>query len=227
MSQALGCHNVALRVTKPPEAGRRKARLFGIIYTNGKMLSLRLGRGSVIREEEMPDDHEMMFKWVNTAPNKFPPSWMRFAQIQGLIYNRLYSPGALRQAPPVRENRARILAEQLQALQVSNETCEIKVCSLCRPEKPVLTPGMQAAFDADLYAAVGDRRWGLILRGDRVAQLALKCLVYRNISPPAGSGAAFLEECISTAREALMEHQLCMMQLANEESSFVETYFIW
>jgi hypothetical protein len=75
--------------------------------------------------------------------------------------------------------------------------------------------------------AIGDHYWDLMSRGDRVARLALMCLIQRNIPPPAGSSTAFSDECISTAREALSEHQVCMTALASEPSSIMELYLTW
>lgn len=124
MAQAMGFHKAALLDTAASEAERRRARAFAFVYTTDKMLSLRLGRGSVIRDEDMPADHCRMLRWVNAAKHKFPPTWLRFARIQGLVYAQLYSPEAMRQSVVVKEARARILAQEL-----DNDTtamCDIK-----------------------------------------------------------------------------------------------------
>ncbi|KAH6691452.1 hypothetical protein F5X68DRAFT_201938 [Plectosphaerella plurivora] len=208
MSQAMGFHKAALQDTAPSEAERRKARVFAVIYSTDKMLSLRLGRGSAIRSKEMPVDHSAMLKWVNTAPNRFPKTWIRFAQLQGLVYDRLYSPEAIRQPVMERATRARRLAQDLE--KDATDYCE-----------------HQEAFSQRMQQAIGGRYWDIMCHSDRVARLALMCLIQRNIPPTAGSGTAFSEECISTAREALLEHQICMTALASEPGSIMEIYLTW
>lgn len=60
-----------------------------------------------------------------------------------------------------------------------------------------------------------------------MAVLSLKCLIHRNIPPADGSGAAFNDECICLAREALAEHQACVVSLSHHESRFLEIYYNW
>jgi hypothetical protein len=126
MSMAMGFHKTELLAKAPSETERRKARVFAVIYSTDKMLSLRLGRGSAIRAKEMPPDYRKILGWVNSAPNRFPTTWIRFAQIQGLVYDRLYSPEATRQSASVRGARAQQLAQDLRENEA--DTCEHKVC---------------------------------------------------------------------------------------------------
>lgn len=124
MSQALGFHKAAMEDTGS-ECLRRKARLFAVIYMADKMLSLRLGRGSMLRDEEVPLDAKAMLKLVNTAPIKLLPVWLSFARVQGLVYDKLYSPEALRQTPHIIEERAWALVRESDDL--LNEDCHINV----------------------------------------------------------------------------------------------------
>lgn len=124
MSQALGFHKAATQDVAS-ETLRRHARLFAVVYMTDKMLSLRLGRGSMIRDEEVPIGVQTMLKWVNTAPNKVPPGWVSFSRLQGLVYARLYSPEALQQPAQVREGTARDLIRQSD--DILDGCCEINV----------------------------------------------------------------------------------------------------
>ena len=124
MSQALGFHKAATQDIAS-ETLRRQVRLFAVIYMSDKMLSLRLGRGSMIRDEEVTLDSKAMLKWVNRAPNKVPPLWVSFSRLQGLVYARLYSPEALQQPAQVREGRARDLIRESD--DILDECCEINV----------------------------------------------------------------------------------------------------
>lgn len=124
MSQALGYHKTAAQDNES-EILRRQTRVFAVIHITDKMLSLRLGRGSMIPGEEVPLDAKKMLKWVNTAPNKIPPVWLSFSRLQGLVYARLYSPEALQQPAQVREARARDLVRESDG--ILDQSCEVNV----------------------------------------------------------------------------------------------------
>ncbi|KAL0938607.1 fungal specific transcription factor [Colletotrichum truncatum] len=207
MSQALGFHKACMQDPARSIERRRKARLFASIYRTDKMFSLRLGRGSMIRDEEIPLDYKEMLNGVNTAPYKLAPYWIGFAHIQGLVYDKLYSPRALQQPQEVRYSHARKILDELEILLA--EKCELK-----------------EQFNRSLCTVVGNDLQEILERGDRVSQLALKCLIYRGVSSSA-RGVPFHEECISLAREALMEHRRCISSLAQHESSNVELYMHW
>nr|XP_036583829.1 C6 transcription factor [Colletotrichum truncatum]KAF6793088.1 C6 transcription factor [Colletotrichum truncatum] len=209
MSQALGFHKACMQDPARSIERRRKARLFASIYRTDKMFSLRLGRGSMIRDEEIPLDYKEMLNGVNTAPYKLAPYWIGFAHIQGLVYDKLYSPRALQQPQEVRYSHARKILDELEILLA--EKCELK---------------SQEQFNRSLCTVVGNDLQEILERGDRVSQLALKCLIYRGVSSSA-RGVPFHEECISLAREALMEHRRCISSLAQHESSNVELYMHW
>lgn len=125
MSQSLGFHKACIQDPERSVATRRKARLFVILYVADKMLSLRLGRGSMIRDEEVPLDYKVMLNGVNTAPYKYVPYWVGFARIQGLVYDRLYSPKALQCSQENRHAQAMELLNEMDTL--VSEKCEIKV----------------------------------------------------------------------------------------------------
>ena len=128
MSQALGFHKAYLQDPEHVVPTRRKARLFVLIYISDKMLSLRLGRASMIRDEELPLDLRTLLNGVNTAPFKFPFQWLAFSRAQGLVYDQLYSPRALQQPLEVKQSIARALLEEVDQLMA--DECEIKVRGL-------------------------------------------------------------------------------------------------
>ena len=80
-----------------------------------KMLSLRLGRPSSFRDQDIT-----IARPINERPNgsyfaELNPGWVNLARIQGRIYDDIYSPGALMQPPHIRTARARALAAELKA----------------------------------------------------------------------------------------------------------------
>jgi hypothetical protein len=116
MAQALGYHKIVNRGSEMTVTTRRHVRIFGSIYMADKILSLRLGRGSVIREDEMASNYDATFDQANTAPQNFPPYWIALARLHGCIYDRLYSPRALCQSPQDRGVQARELLKDHQVI---------------------------------------------------------------------------------------------------------------
>lgn len=125
MAQALGLHKAHLQDPENNVLIRRKARLFATIYVADKMLSLRLGRASLIRDEEVPHDIRMLMRGVNTAPYRLPMQWLELARIQGMVYDQLYSPRALQQTREVKKTLATALLQKVDAMM--SQKCEIKV----------------------------------------------------------------------------------------------------
>jgi hypothetical protein len=95
------------------EKERRQA-VFWSIYCMDRALSLRLGRAATIPDYDID------------IPSNFEPTdigepwvtafglWVQMARIQGLVYEKLYSPAALRQDPKFRMAEARSLAARMQ-----------------------------------------------------------------------------------------------------------------
>jgi len=131
LCQTLGYH----RLYPPKENDRplraAQERLFWTVYKLEKGLSLRLGRSSKIRDDEitLPFD-----------PNE--PRSNRLGRIQGKIYDQLYSPVGLSQPDDERGHIAEELAGELREL--INEThVEILVCY---------------CLDTPWISLIGDRR---------------------------------------------------------------------
>ena len=95
-----------------PDEAMRKQALFWGVYMADKGLSLRMGRASVIQD------------WDITIPFPRPedargPLWHYFAlwvecgQVQGKIYELLYSPESVTQPSHVRRSRVETLVKEL------------------------------------------------------------------------------------------------------------------
>ena len=125
MAQALGLHKACLRSCHDDVLARRKARLYVSIFLVEKMLSLRLGRASILRDEELPSDLRMLLLGVNTAPFQIPFRELAFAHVQSLVYDRLYNPRGLQQSTAVKKTIAAELLCQVKDLM--SEDCEVKV----------------------------------------------------------------------------------------------------
>ena len=90
-----------------------------------KMLSLRLGRSSTIRDQDISLSRPSASRQGGTFLAKLAPGWISVASIQGRIYDDIYSSGALMQPAHVRTSRARALAAELKT--VMQRTQEIHV----------------------------------------------------------------------------------------------------
>jgi hypothetical protein len=78
-------------------------------------LSLRLGRASHIRDEEI------------TLPFPTSPRDIRAARIQGKVYDQLYSPVGLDRAQTERAEMAQVLVSELRSL-IDEAEAEVTVC---------------------------------------------------------------------------------------------------
>ncbi|KAH8426036.1 fungal specific transcription factor domain-containing protein [Aspergillus melleus] len=209
MCQALGLHNAHALHTESPEARRQKVHLFWVVYTTERMLSLRLGRSSTFRDQDItvPRLDTLNDQELDSLLNPILPRWIDTAVLQGRTYDEIYSPGALVEPAHVRESRARALAAELKNVIYREDTLEQRYNHLRRQ-------------------ALGDAINKLIWHADRVASLSLLTLINRGIPPSLHSRAAFSNECITTAREALQEHEKCIsiITTAKIHQNFIELY---
>lgn len=97
----------------PPAVQKEKQCLFWSVYTVLNLMSLRLGRASVIQDFdiELPSLFETFpcdDIWGHVGA-----LWARQAMIQNKVYTTLYSPAALNQPESVRVSHARSLADEM------------------------------------------------------------------------------------------------------------------
>ncbi|KAJ5672818.1 transcriptional regulator family: Fungal Specific TF [Penicillium longicatenatum] len=189
MCQTLGYHRISSMESDPSEVQKEKQCLFWSVYTILNMMSLRLGRASVIQDfdislpspfETFPSDN--VWGHVNAL-------WTRQAMLQNKVYTTLYSPAALNQPESVRLSHARSLAGEMNAT--------------------IIEP-FELMMSSDLGLCEVDI---LYLQCDKVSRLAMLTLIYRAIPAPAGTGSSstFIPECVETARAALEHHQMAIL----------------
>jgi len=110
LSQNLGYHRINTMTNDSVEDRDAKIRVFWTIYMFDKTLSLRLGRASIIQDWDI----SLPFISVKEKPmsslsgSQILSYWVKVARVQGLTYEKLFSPAAFLQ--PV-EERARIAQE--------------------------------------------------------------------------------------------------------------------
>ncbi|KAK8023778.1 hypothetical protein PG993_011844 [Apiospora rasikravindrae] len=231
MCRTLGLHQEHTLRGDPPELRRTKALVFWSAYMLDKGLSLRLGRASVLQDYDIGvpsvlertalDDTNYGGVAGSGHSTAILSLWIKHAEVQGRIYQRLYSPGALRQAGSTRAAQVHAVIADLQfLLRETNRLLE------------------EAAARA-----------GAAGTSDEVGYWSSAALAYRALPPSttnngggggggggAGdvSGAAggkgnksrtFADECTDAARAAMRSHQECMDMM--NDTSLKVIYLHW
>ncbi|KAJ5176882.1 uncharacterized protein N7482_002759 [Penicillium canariense] len=203
MCQTLGYHRISSMEHDPPELQNLKQSLFWTIYTLINLMTLRLGRASVVQDHDIdiPSPFESfagMGTWSMVCA-----LWVRQAVLQNNVYTHLYSPAALSRPESERVSHARRLAVELQG--------------------DILEP-----FDRIIVSDPNLSEVDMIfLRSDGVSRLAILTLIYRAIPAEPGASSTFIPECIETARAALELHQACVAGLKEATEALRCSYMHW
>ncbi|KAL4804935.1 hypothetical protein BDV18DRAFT_23166 [Aspergillus unguis] len=203
LCQALGFHQMRSMENVDAKERHRRMTLFWSIYCMDRALSLRLGRASTIPDYDIDVSTDLE---KGIAPGLFEEAhtlWIELARIQGLVYEKLYSPAALRQNEETRVVEARNLAAQMQD-------------RVMQPFKYIY-PRMKDMNTLET----------LYIKCDELSRFSVLTLIYRAIPSPAGIPGTFVEECIEAARNALQSHKLCMSSLEEANAATKLSYFHW
>ncbi|KAJ5573733.1 transcriptional regulator family: Fungal Specific TF [Penicillium hispanicum] len=204
MCQTLGYHRLSSMEYDPPDVQQQKQTLFWSVYTILNVMSLRLGRASVIQDYDIsipsPSDTFSRFgTWGSICA-----LWTKQAMIQNKMYMLLYSPAALNQPESERVSHARRLAAEMHS-------------SIIGPFEHIMSSNM-SLNDVDI----------IYLRSDKVNRLAILTLIYRAIpAPESSSSSPFIPECIESARGALEIHQECVGALKETNEILRTSYTHW
>ncbi|KAM0278526.1 hypothetical protein ACHAQH_005093 [Verticillium albo-atrum] len=209
MSQLLGFHRLTTPGRTRAEAKRRSTRIFWVIYITEKMLSLRLGRPSTIRDSDINVQLTADVLGSDGAVLSIPARWVHIAQLHGRVYEEIYSLSALGQAEGVRIIRAKALADEL--------------CRVFHAPSP-----SENRLEVARRQALGESLHELFTRAFHVSYLSLLTLIYRGIPTNGTAGnAAFCDECIVTARQAMEEHGRCIRLLREQTDNVLHFYISW
>ncbi|KAF2635490.1 hypothetical protein P280DRAFT_436975 [Massarina eburnea CBS 473.64] len=195
LAQNLGYHRIQTMINDTEDERNAKINAFWFIYMMDKTLSLRLGRASVIQDWDMSlpypsmeSDHARFGSLVQMGArgSSMLIYWIRVGQIQGQVYERLFSPAAFCKS---REERTQTATELVGAL--NRRWAE-------RGEMTKLTfPGP--------FADIGD----IFHLADLVMHHSTCAMIQRAVSP---DNVVFDQDCLESARAALVAHQLCHKQ---------------
>ncbi|KAF1976609.1 fungal-specific transcription factor domain-containing protein [Bimuria novae-zelandiae CBS 107.79] len=195
LAQNLGYHRYETMKDDPAEERNAKIIVFWFIYMMDKTLSLRLGRASIIQDWDLslpyPDvdsDHTRFGSLVQQGQKgtQMLLYWIGVAQIQGQVYEKLFSPAGFLRPPEERARTAKELVESLNK------------CWSERGETVKLTfPGS--------FSYIGD----IFYHADVVMHYSTCALIQRAISP---DNVSFSHDCLESSRAALVAHQRCAAQ---------------
>ncbi|KAL4786954.1 hypothetical protein BJX76DRAFT_364450 [Aspergillus varians] len=203
LCQALGFHQMSSLENITPKEKQRRLTLFWSIYCMERALSLRLGRAATIPDYDIDvpasfDGSDIEQPWKTAYK-----LWIELATIQGLVYEKLYSPAALRQGEAARVSEARSLAARMRD----------RVMQPFEHMFPILST--LTAIET------------LFIRCDEVCRFSVLTLIYRAIPPAPGTQGTFVAECIEAARGALESHKSCMAELTEATAALKLSYLHW
>jgi hypothetical protein len=203
----LGYHRA--EIYKNTTNNTREARpiIFWLVYMLDKNCSLSLGRASIIKDCDITVPRDVLELTIGPDWRSIHNDWIRLAQLQGLIYEQLYSPAALSQPEPERVAAAWALADQLKVLAAQAPATVARYAQLAEADE---------AYDSLLMVA----------RSDEVSIYSSLTLVYRALPPLPGSSGTFNPHCIDMARETMRVHQQCMQLVADDEYT-ASAYLHW
>ncbi|KAI0130377.1 fungal-specific transcription factor domain-containing protein [Xylariales sp. AK1849] len=206
MCRTLGMHQENSVRNDTAQVRADKALLFWSTYMLDKGLSLRLGRASVLQDYDISVNSVLETAYGAPQSQAVLSLWIKHAEVQGKIYQRLYSPGALRQSDAGRSQQVQLVVSDLQFL---------------------LRRTLELLHDVRVqdYGKEG-RMYEIILKSDEVSYYSSLSLAYRAL-PPSGTGRSrtFADECLESARAAMRSHQEAMAMM--DDTSLQIVYLHW
>ncbi|KAB5559949.1 hypothetical protein GE09DRAFT_1172783 [Coniochaeta sp. 2T2.1] len=220
LATSLGYHQ------KPNPAdplSQKKQALFWFTYMMDKGLALRFGRASILQDYDIQLPRSVPSTADMTGALQGPPEvpdpwnvifevWIGHAEIQGLVYEQLYSPTALQHSVEDRAESARLLVQKLAVIAAK-------------------TKRLNAAIAADERRGNGGKQTSALLtlsllaKTDEVSHGSTAALIYRAIPPSEpGRPSMFNDKCIAVARDAFTTHQRCMETTA--QSPFLNAAYL-
>lgn len=213
LCQDLGYHRVTGGTVPAPAApvlNDKKAILFWFSYMLDRGLALRLGRAPIIQDFDVTLPRVIGRVNATEMWKEILKLWIAHADVQGRIYEMLYSPSSLGRPVAARVETALGLAAELKGI----------------AEQASLVRGAEVrggGWAEVRKAAVSE----MVMKSDQVSFLSSLTLVYRALPPgEAGAAGTFTAECIETARMAMQTHEECM-RLMGSNLWVAASYIHW
>ncbi|KAF3759989.1 hypothetical protein M406DRAFT_95615 [Cryphonectria parasitica EP155] len=189
----------------------KKAILFWFSYMLDRGLALRLGRAPIIQDFDVTLPRVIGRVNATEMWKEVLRLWIAHADVQGQIYERLYSPASLAHPPARRADAARTLAARLKIIE--------EQASLLRTGD--INRHARDGTDARKVVVAE-----MVMKSDQVSFLSSLTLVYRAIPSRFPGASTFAGECIDTARLAMQTHEECM-KLMGSNLWVAASYIHW
>lgn len=226
LCQDLGYHRVTGGTVSADEnvtvLNDKKAILFWFSYMLDRGLALRLGRAPIIQDFDVTLPRVIGQVNATDMWKEVLRLWIAHSDIQGQIYEKLYSPTSLSHPVNQRIEAAQMLAGKLKM--IAEQASMLRTGEMNRHS---------------LAGREGDARkvtvTKMVMKSDQVSFLSSLTLVYRAIPAAAVSGgngpgfsgpSTFTSECIETARLAMQTHEECM-KLMGSNLWVAASYIHW
>jgi hypothetical protein len=184
----------------------KKGLLFWFAYMLDRGLALRLGRASVIRDFDITVSRTIGSINAPEPWKEILQLWISHAEVQGKIYEQLYSPGSLVRPVSERIEAAQLLASELKRI----------------AQKAAMARAQGSASLNKTKATVME----MVMKSDEVSFLSSLALVYRATPSVGGFPGTFSPECIETARAAMQTHQEAMRLMGSNQWT-AASYIHW
>ncbi|ROV98759.1 hypothetical protein VMCG_06721 [Cytospora schulzeri] len=205
----------------------KKAILFWFSYMLDRGLALRLGRAPIIQDFDVTLPRVIGQVNATEMWKEVLRLWIAHADIQGQIYERLYSPSSLSQPVNQRVEAAQRLAGKLKL--IAEQASLLRTAEM---ESLGRGGGSGGGGWTDARKATVTE---MVMKSDQVSFLSSLTLVYRAIPAGVGVGvqagpahgfSTFTPECIDTARLAMQTHEECM-KLMGSNLWVAASYIHW
>lgn len=116
MVQTLGWHRSSSMKNDSEDLQRQKKVIFWMFYIIDKNLSLRLGQASLIQDYDIDLPLPREDQSGSLASLSRISLWVDAARVMGLVYQQLYSPGALKQTDAARFQAVQQLLQEVEGI---------------------------------------------------------------------------------------------------------------
>ncbi|KAK4442606.1 hypothetical protein QBC34DRAFT_312772, partial [Podospora aff. communis PSN243] len=215
--QTLGYHRLPLFAgpsARPSANKDDRAELIAFAYVLDKGLALRLGRAAAFQDYDILAPSFASINVAEIDPWELASLfWFRHAQIQGRIYEQLYSSSACALPPEQRTRHALNLADEVKAMirdaeHVGSLLGEVHIDNDNPESTDWDAEGLKCAYLSEMVTYYGTLS-----------------LIYRAVPVEDGTGL-FVPDCVEAGREALRYHTECM-QISKEHPEAQAGYIHW
>jgi hypothetical protein len=187
-----------------PDVRERKIRLFWLLYVLDRGLCLRIGRAPVIQDYDiavpLPSRGN---NDTDRAGKDLVRFWIGLSEVQGRVYEDLYSPRALRQPRASRAQQAEALAVELRKIWAEHDTF-----------------GHVTGTTEETHR--------MFMMADKVTLSTTLTLILRAVPMAETQSLLCSHECVAAARHAMQLHHICALEYGKAvDNNVFSEYLHW